>query len=68
MGEVYATTFHRDGTVTVWDSFKQAWQHRCRCVSDQVLATLPRRERERVQRHLMRARLRSIGNTLRGET
>jgi hypothetical protein len=46
----YGTTFHRDGTVTVWNVFTQTWLHTAR-PSSEVLASLPSRERDRVLRH-----------------
>ena len=44
------TTFHRDGTVTTWDCIAQRWV-RGASPSDALLATMDRRERERVIRH-----------------
>lgn len=44
------TTYHRDGTVTLWDVLTQSWR-RLRRVPDAVLATLDGQERERVIRH-----------------
>jgi hypothetical protein len=46
----YATTYHRDNTVTIWDVYQQAWV-RLWQVSDQILASLGDAERERVKRH-----------------
>lgn len=46
----YATTFHRDGTVTVWDVYTQSWSRTSR-PSDNVLASLAESERNRVIRH-----------------
>lgn len=47
----YATTFHRDGSVTVWNVYTQGWQRRpASSVSDEVLASLPANERTRVVR------------------
>lgn len=45
----YATTFHRDGTVTVWDVYTQSWVRTSR-PSDRILASLSS-ERDRVIRH-----------------
>jgi hypothetical protein len=46
----YATTFHRDGSVTIWDCYRQQW-HRTANPSDKLLATLGSNERERVMQH-----------------
>jgi len=46
----YRTTYHRDGTVTVWDCHQQRWR-RTGNPSDQLLASLAADERERVIRH-----------------
>ena len=50
----YATTYHRDGRVTLWDVYKQQWITTSR-VRDEVLASLPADERQRVIRHLATA-------------
>lgn len=45
----YATTFHRDGSVTLWNVYTQGWQRRAASsVSDEVLASLPANERRRI--------------------
>lgn len=44
------TTYHRDGTVTIWDVYAQSWT-RTRHPSNAILASLDRRERKRVMRH-----------------
>lgn len=44
------TTYHRDGTVTLWNILSQGW-FRVGRVDDEVLATLDDRERQRVIRH-----------------
>lgn len=46
----YKTKFHRDGTVTLWDVYRQQWD-RTDSPSDEVLASLPPNERNRVIRH-----------------
>ena len=46
-----ANTYHRDGTVSYWDVYRQQWQ-RSSSVSDQVLASMDDAERARVQRHI----------------
>jgi|OM-RGC.v1.035304505 hypothetical protein len=45
------TTFHRDGSVTLWDVYTQTWARHDR-FSNRVLASLDSDERERVIRHL----------------
>ncbi len=49
--DAYRTTFHRDGTVTIWDVYQQGWR-RClaTAVPDAIMASLSRAERERIQR------------------
>lgn len=46
----YETTFHRDGTVTIWDVYSQSWV-RTRNPSVQLLASLGGDERGRVLAH-----------------
>jgi len=46
----YRTTYHRDGSVTVWDVYSQQWRRTDR-PSDRVLASLSASERARVIRH-----------------
>lgn len=46
----YATTYHRDGSVTVWDVYAQQWL-RTDNPSARVLASMSRKERERVILH-----------------
>jgi len=57
MSSYYKTTYHRDGTVTVWDVYSQQW---CRIdadqVSDQILASLDETERRRIGKMAKRAR------------
>jgi hypothetical protein len=48
---MYETTFHRDGTVTVWDAHAQQWT-RTAFPSSELLATLMPLEREKVMRHI----------------
>ena len=48
--DLYRTTFHRDGTITVWNVYTQQWL-RTSQPSDAVLASLDSRERDRVIRH-----------------
>lgn len=50
------STYHRDGTVTLWDVYCQEWRRIPAAeVTDRLLATLPPRERERIQRMAARA-------------
>ena len=47
----YRTIYHRDGTVTVWDVYQQRWTRLpASQVRDEVLASLPARERDRIMR------------------
>lgn len=50
MSDAYATTFHRDNTVTVWDVYTQQWLRTSR-PSDRILASLSHSERCRVMLH-----------------
>jgi hypothetical protein len=43
----FTTKFHRDGSITYWDVYKQRW-HRTHSVTEKVLATLPESERKRI--------------------
>jgi len=45
------TTYHRDGTITVWDCIQQQWV-RGDNPSDDLLATMPRYERSAAIAHL----------------
>ena len=45
------TTYHKDGTVTIWDCIRQSWV-RGHLPSDALLATLNEAERRRVLRHV----------------
>ncbi len=47
----YDTTYHRDGTVTVWDVYRQQWTRRQAselALDNDVMPTLSGAERERV--------------------
>ncbi len=47
----YATTYHRDGTVTLWDIYAQQWARLAvERISDETLATLSHAERARIAR------------------
>lgn len=46
----YKTKFHRDATVTIWDVYSQQWLRTDR-PSDQILASLGEKERNRVIHH-----------------
>lgn len=50
MSNVYATTYHRDRSVTVWDVYSQQWL-RTSSPSDRILASLSASERDRVVLH-----------------
>ena len=49
---MYDTTYHRDGTVTVWDSYEQSWR-RLSAISafgdDRLMSTLNAHERARIE-------------------
>ena len=47
------TTYHRDGTVTVWSCVRQEWIRRVRPqdISDETWASMSHDERRRVARH-----------------
>lgn len=47
------TTYHRDGSVTLWDVYQQQWV-RSSAFSDEVYASLGAGERARVLRHTAR--------------
>lgn len=49
----YRTTYHRDGSVTIWNSYTQTWI-RTRKPSDQLLSTLSHAEVDRVKKHISR--------------
>ena len=50
-----STICHRDGTVTYWDVFRQAWARiDADLMSDEALATLTAAEREKVARLVTR--------------
>ena len=46
------TTYHRDGTVTVWDCIAQQWVRLTGRMSNDLAATLDRSERARIDAHL----------------
>jgi hypothetical protein len=53
----YKTTYHRDGTVTVWDVYLQQWRRiAADQVSDEILASLNETERRRIGKMAERAR------------
>jgi hypothetical protein len=45
------TTYHRDGSVTLWDVYSQQWV-RTDAPSDEVYASLSASERARIMRHI----------------
>jgi hypothetical protein len=51
----YRTTYHRDGSVTVWNVYTQSWLRTSR-PSDRLLSSLMPEERERVAKHTSRQR------------
>ena len=55
MSNAYATTYHRDGSVTVWDVYAQQWL-RTSNPSYRVLASLSSSERDRVVLHCLGVR------------
>ena len=46
----HRTTYHRDGSVTLWNCLTSNW-HRTSNPSDELLSTLSEPERSRVIRH-----------------
>lgn len=47
----FRTTYHRDGDVTLWDVFRQQWLRvPAANVSDEILATLSPKVRDRIER------------------
>lgn len=50
----FATKYHRDATVPVWDVYRQGWV-RTAAPSDRVLASLTEAERARIARHIAKA-------------
>lgn len=51
MKDVYRTTFHRDGAVTIWDVYQQAWRRfLAAAVPDAIMASLDKKERARIRR------------------
>jgi len=47
-------TMHRDGTITYWSVYGQAWVRRASSVPDREFAAMGDDERARVQRHIAR--------------
>ena len=54
------TTYHRDGSVTHWDIYRQQWMRQSH-LSDEVLASMSASERARVLRHRERHQLDDLG-------
>ncbi len=47
----HKTTYHRDGSVSLWDVYQQQWvRTQAEAVSDEVLASLTKPERDRILR------------------
>ena len=45
----YACTYHRDGTVSLWDCLRQVWRRiPAEQITPELLATLSDRERRRI--------------------
>lgn len=45
------TKYHRDGSVTLWDIYAQAWRRiRASRISDEIMASLSPEERKRITR------------------
>ena len=44
--------YHRDGTVTLWDMFRQAWVRTANPSDHHLLDGLPRPEVDRIQRYI----------------
>jgi hypothetical protein len=52
-----SSTYHRDGTVTLWDVYCQRWRRLPAAnVTDQILATLSDRDRQLIKRMAVRAK------------
>ena len=51
----YASTYHRDGSVSAWDVHTQQWTRQV-AFGDAQLASLNAQERDRVLRHTAAAR------------
>jgi hypothetical protein len=55
MKDQFATTFHRDGTVSIWSVYRQAWARmQPEWISDGTLSTLSEKDRERIARLIAR--------------
>lgn len=55
MKDQFKTTFHRDGTITVWDVYTQSWWRvSAGAIDDRTLATLNQKERARIARMIAR--------------
>ena len=49
----FRTKFHRDGSITLWDVYTQAWERTSR-PSNAQLAAMPSNDRDRAIRHTAR--------------
>jgi hypothetical protein len=47
------TTYHRDGSITIWDVYQQRWT-RTMMLSDELWASLSEGERIKISRHTNR--------------
>ena len=61
---LYATTYHRDGTVTIWDCYAQQWRRlsaaglvAVAAQDNSIMSTLPESERRRIRRMARRMKL-----------
>jgi len=53
----FRTTYHRDGTVTLWSVYRQQWERQhVDDLSDETLATLRPAERDRIARMQAKAK------------
>lgn len=55
-------TYHRDGSITIWDELRQRWL-RCYLLPDDLAATLSSWALDRIARHLNRG---ACGNATAG--
>jgi hypothetical protein len=53
----YKTKFHKDGTITIWNIFRQQWERRqADQISFDVLASVGNIERKRIYEHAGRSK------------
>lgn len=52
---MFKITYHRDGTISFWNVFEQAWQRRNPArISDEVMASFSYEERNKIDRFVKR--------------